>query len=201
VSAVSPGSGTPTGTVTFKDGSTTLGTATLASGKAAFTTSALSAGSHSITASYAGDSNFFPSASSTLTQNVSSGYTFIGFQTPLTTAGTYSSPTYSGSFTLTRGVPIKWQLKDANGHYINDLSTTQSLQAVLNVGCPGTPGAQTILLYSPTAGAKGGSTFRSGSNQFIFNWDTSSGTAPGCYTLVLQLADGSAPKATIVKLK
>ena len=183
--------------MTFRDGSATLGTATLAGGTASFPTSALSAGSHSITAVYGGDANFLGSTSGVLTQGVS--YRFTGFLSPLTTAGTYSSPTFSGSLNLTRGVPIKWQLQDGSGKYLSDLNTTQLLQAVVNVGCPGLPGTQTILLYSPTSGAKGGSTFRSGSNQFIFNWDTSSGTSPGCYTLVLQLADGS-QRATIVQL-
>jgi hypothetical protein len=63
-------SGTPTGTVTFKDGTTTLGTGTLSGGKATFTTSALALGSHSITASYGGDANFTASTSATLTQTV-----------------------------------------------------------------------------------------------------------------------------------
>ena len=44
VSPVSPGSGTPTGTVTFKDGATSLGTVNLISGTATFTTSALTDG-------------------------------------------------------------------------------------------------------------------------------------------------------------
>ena len=72
VTAVAPGAGSPTGTVTFKDGTTTLGTGTLSSGSATFTTSSLTAGSHSITASYGGDGNFNASTSSTLTQSVGS---------------------------------------------------------------------------------------------------------------------------------
>jgi len=68
VSAVSPGAGTPSGTVTFKDGTTTLGTGTLSGGVATLATSALSLGAHSITAVYGGDSNFNGSASSALTQ-------------------------------------------------------------------------------------------------------------------------------------
>jgi len=71
VTANSPGAGTPTGTVTFKDGSSALGTGTLnGSGQATFTTSTLAVGSHSITASYGGDANFSGSTSSTLTQTV-----------------------------------------------------------------------------------------------------------------------------------
>jgi len=71
VTANSPGSGIPTGTVTFKDGNTTLGTPTLdGTGHATFTTSTLSVASHSITASYGGSSSFNSSASSALTQTV-----------------------------------------------------------------------------------------------------------------------------------
>lgn len=62
---VAPAS-TPTGTVTFYDGSTTLGTGTLSGDQAIFTTSALSISTHSITASYAGDSNFVGSKSPAL---------------------------------------------------------------------------------------------------------------------------------------
>jgi hypothetical protein len=69
VTANSPGAGTPTGAVTFKDGGSTLGTGTLNnSGQAIFTTSTLKVGSHSITASYGGDAHFNGSTSSTLTQ-------------------------------------------------------------------------------------------------------------------------------------
>ncbi len=71
VTAVPPGAGTPTGTVTFSDGNASIGTATLDStGAASFTTSSLAVGTHSITASYAGDANFNPSSSS-LSQTVS----------------------------------------------------------------------------------------------------------------------------------
>lgn len=54
------------GTVTFKNGTTTLGTGTLSGGKASFATSALAIGSHSITASYAGAGHFAASTSATL---------------------------------------------------------------------------------------------------------------------------------------
>jgi len=71
VKAKSPGAGTPTGTVTFKDGPSTLGTGTLnSSGQALFMTSTLAVGSHSITASYGGDANFTGSTSSKVTQTV-----------------------------------------------------------------------------------------------------------------------------------
>jgi parallel beta-helix repeat protein len=61
VTANPPGSGIPTGTVTFEDGTTSLGTGTLSGGVATFATAALSASGspHSITAVYGGDTNFF----------------------------------------------------------------------------------------------------------------------------------------------
>jgi ELWxxDGT repeat protein len=61
------GFGSPSGTVTFKDGATTLGsTGTLDAGthQATFTISSLGAGTHTITAVYGSDSNFQASTSS-----------------------------------------------------------------------------------------------------------------------------------------
>jgi hypothetical protein len=69
ISAAS-GSGTPTGTVTFYDGSTVLGTEMLSGGLASFTTSDLTVGDHSITAAYSGDFNFSTSTSAVFTQTI-----------------------------------------------------------------------------------------------------------------------------------
>ena len=106
---------------------------------------------------------------------------------------------------LGSAVPLKWQLRDASGAFVSRLGSTSLLTAVQDTACsgPAPAGAKTILLYSPTAGATGGSTFRydTTNNQFIFNWDTSKGASRGCWELVLQLDDGSAPRATIVKLQ
>lgn len=71
ISAASPGTGTPTGTVTFKDGNTTLGTGKLnAVGVATYSTSSLSKGTRNITAVFAGDSNFNGSTSTAILQIV-----------------------------------------------------------------------------------------------------------------------------------
>src|SRR5246500_1243159 len=69
---VSPASGTmtPTGAVTFSNGSTLLGTAQLSSGTAAFKTSPLPAGIYSVIASYAGDVNSASSSSSPVSLSV-----------------------------------------------------------------------------------------------------------------------------------
>jgi Bacterial Ig-like domain (group 3) len=71
VAPASSGSGTPTGTVNFLDGTTVIGTAEpLTAGVATFSDSSLTVGTHSITAVYSGDTNFTTSTSSALSQVV-----------------------------------------------------------------------------------------------------------------------------------
>jgi hypothetical protein len=93
------GSGTPTGSVTFLDGSTVLGTATPdASGVATLTLTNLDAGTHLLTAVYGGDDNFAGSAASALTQTV----TTIDTTTTLTSS---ANPALAGTpMTLTAAV-------------------------------------------------------------------------------------------------
>jgi len=98
VSANSPGSGTPTGMVTFLDGTNTLTTVPLSGGTAAYTTSALSVGSHSITIQYSGDGNFNGSTSSVLKQTVKAAPTSI-------VVGSSATPsTFGSSVTFTADV-------------------------------------------------------------------------------------------------
>ena len=81
------GSGTPTGTVTFKNGSVTLGTGKVSDGKAFFAISTLAVGVHSITAIYSGDSQFTGSTSTALKQQVTkanSSITLNSSQNPST---------------------------------------------------------------------------------------------------------------------
>jgi Mycoplasma protein of unknown function, DUF285/Bacterial Ig-like domain (group 3) len=61
---------TATGTVTFKDGTTTLGTGTLSAGQATFATTTLPVGTRSITAVYNGDAANATSTSTMLSQVV-----------------------------------------------------------------------------------------------------------------------------------
>jgi len=75
VAAVAPGSGTPTGTVTFKNGGTVLSSGTLVSGKVTFSTAALAPGAHSITVSYNGSTDFNTSTSGVLAQTVNKATT------------------------------------------------------------------------------------------------------------------------------
>jgi len=80
VSATAPASGTPTGTVTFKDGGTPICTSvTLVGGAAGCTTSSLTGGLHSITVEYSGDDNFNAATSAIFSQvvGVSNAPTFL----------------------------------------------------------------------------------------------------------------------------
>ena len=73
---VTSGSGTPTGTVQFRDGVTNLGAPiTLAAGQATFTTTTLALGAHSITGVYSGDSSFATSTSAAVAHQVTQAAT------------------------------------------------------------------------------------------------------------------------------
>jgi Bacterial Ig-like domain (group 3) len=70
LTADQPGRGTPTGYVTFAEGSTVLGRVNLSHGTASFVTTKLTAGAHIITALYGGDGNFTGSPSVSVTQDI-----------------------------------------------------------------------------------------------------------------------------------
>ena len=199
VAPASPATGSPTGSVTVTDGTGATCTAALSAGGCTLVPGA--AGTLMLTATYSGDAFFFGSSSTRL-HTVIAPYTFTGFLSPLSPAGTLSAPSDSGTGNFTKGVPLKWQVRDSSGAFLSSLTTTQTLYATYYVGGVCTAGAATgpvSVLYLPTSGATGGSTFRydPSNNQFLFNWSTKSlATGAGCYEVVLQLNDGSAPKAT-----
>ena len=97
--------GTPTGTVTFKDGTTTLGTGTLTSGTATFNTSTLSSGPHSITALYGGDTNFQASTSSALSQTVNQASSATAVASSLNPSTFGAAVTFTATVTSTGGTP------------------------------------------------------------------------------------------------
>jgi hypothetical protein len=84
VSAVAPGAGTLTGTVTFTVDGTPQTPISLSNGQATFATSMLSVGSHVITAAYNGDSNFNGSRSVALDQQVNQADTTTALSTSVT---------------------------------------------------------------------------------------------------------------------
>ena len=94
------GSNIPTGTVTFKDGSTILGTAKLnGSGIATFSTTGLPTGTQLITASYGGDGKDFGSISQVVSVLVTAGS--VTTTTTLTASATQVTAGTSVTFTAT----------------------------------------------------------------------------------------------------
>ena len=92
-------SSSPTGSVTWSDGSTALGSASLsANGFAQLAISTLTVGSHSISAAYSGDFSFTASTSGALTQTVTRASTSTGLASSLNPAG------YSQTITFTATV-------------------------------------------------------------------------------------------------
>lgn len=70
VATVKSVSGTPTGSVVFRDGATVIGTVALANGVATLPTATLSVGMHNLVASYAGDGTYPAATSAPYTQQV-----------------------------------------------------------------------------------------------------------------------------------
>ena len=98
------GSGTPTGSVKFKDGGATLGSASLSGSQASYSTSSLSTGTHSIAAVYGGDTNFSGSTSAALSQTVNSastsgGTTSTSLSSSLNPATTGQAVTFTATVT------------------------------------------------------------------------------------------------------
>jgi hypothetical protein len=104
---VKAASGTPTGTVTFKNGSTVLGSGTLSGGTASFATSSLPVGSDSITATYAGTTTFATSTSAALTETVK--------QATGTTATTTTLAASAATITSGQSVTFTATVKAASG--------------------------------------------------------------------------------------
>lgn len=105
VQVAPPAAGTPTGTVTFKEGASTLGSGALdGAGMASFVATTLSLGPHTITAEYAGDGNFDASVSAeAVTQLVELDGTLVDLQAS-TTPSTYGQGvTFTATLTASDG--------------------------------------------------------------------------------------------------
>jgi DNA-binding beta-propeller fold protein YncE len=148
--------GSPTGTVTFKDGPATLGTGSLTSQRASFSIAALTVGNHSITAVYGGDSNFPASTSAALTQTIQpdpnaiagQAYTYqstLGVTGSATTDNTHFSSPVPGAVDPVQGHLF---VADAYNHRVQILDTA-SLNVVATIGVPGVSGRDNTHLYQP----------------------------------------------------
>jgi len=97
---------TPTGTVSFLDGTEPLGTIALnSSGAAAYTARALAAGAHSITASYGGSTTCGSATATAVNVTVTRAAQTIGF-TPLSSAPIYGASPLTLSASASSGLPV-----------------------------------------------------------------------------------------------
>jgi len=125
--------GTPTGTVTFSNGTTSLGSASLSGAQAVLTTTALPAGSDAITAAYGGDGNFATDTSNAVTQVV-------------TTLPQAATPTFSpaaGTYTAAQSVIINDTTTGAAIYYTTN-GTTPTTSSTLYSGAIPVPSNETI---------------------------------------------------------
>jgi len=153
---VSGSFGTPTGTVAFKDGTTTLGSISLVSGIASFTTSSLSPASHSITANYGGDTNFAASASAMLTQAV-------GVTTTTTTLISSANPSAAGqSVTFTASVTSSAGTPTGTVTFLDGAATLATVNLVAGVATY-TTSTLSVGSHSITASYSGTGTFAASS--------------------------------------
>jgi hypothetical protein len=164
--SVASATGTPSGTVTFKDGSSPLGTATLSGGTATLTTFALTVGSHSITASYAGSSTAavliqtISAAATTTTLNSSPNPAQFGSSVTFTASVTGAQPTGTVSFsdgnvkvgtgTLSAGVASLSVASLAVGSH--------SITAVYAGDASNSPSASAAVLVTVSSQSGGGGT-------------------------------------------
>lgn len=144
---VSATTGTPTGTVSFYDGSTLLGTATLTSGTASYTTSSLAAGAtHSVSAVYDGDINFTNSTASASSVIVAP-LTFTMQVTPATQTGNAGS-TFTWQLTV---APSFGSYPGTVSFSANGLPQGASASFSPN-GLAANSGQQTVTMTISTAG-------------------------------------------------
>lgn len=185
VTVKAPASGTPTGTVTFKEGSTTLGSTALSSGQGMISTGALTIGVHTIVASYGGAGVYLASSGHT-TVTVSAGLTAQA-RSNKTTTGAQQYPAIAK---LKSGYFVAWASngQDTSGYGIYGQRYTESGNKVgsadIHVSTAKT-GSQTL---PQVGGLKAGG--------FIVTWqaDSQDGSSSGIYAQNFNATGGKVGK-------
>jgi hypothetical protein len=127
----------PTGTITFYEGTTSLGVATISSGHATLTTKFAGQGTHVIVPTYSGDANFVGNTQATVVQNVNKSTGSPRYVLTATPTTATLRPGQSAQFTIT-ATPIG-----------GDTET-------INFNCSSLPGMSCI--FSPASVTLNGST-------------------------------------------
>jgi hypothetical protein len=157
VTANSPSTATPTGTVTFQQGGTNISTCTnvaLSSGVATCTLSGLAGGSYSMKAAYTqSGGNFVSSTSSTLTQSVTAASTTTTVSSSVNPSTFGQSVTFTATLTSATGlVPVGTVNFTVGGTTIGTCGTVALTAGVAT--CTSTAlavGAQSVVAtFTPT---------------------------------------------------
>jgi hypothetical protein len=119
---------------------------------------------------------------SSVTHSYGVVYDFSGFLEPV------KNPNTVNTGKAGRTYPVKWQLRDASGAFVTDLSAVADLVAK-PTSCIQFSDDPTDALETSSTGATS-LRYDTSSDQYVYNWATP-GT-PGCYTLFLKLAGGQA---------
>jgi hypothetical protein len=183
--------GTPTGTVTLKDGATTIATITLSGGSGSITNSTLVSailGAHNLTAVYSGDANFNTNTSSPTAFSVQYAIGGIcdgdaGHQIlqPINANGT-------SVFNAKSTSPAKFRVCDANGVSIGTAGVVSSFSIYQIVG-----GTVTNIVNEDVASTTPDMAFRwdSTGQQWIFNINNKSYPSNQTYFFRITLNDGT----------
>lgn len=138
VTPSSGGSGSPTGTVTFYDGTTELGAASLGANLgASFTTSSLTQGTHAIMASYSGNAAFAASTSPVLTESITASAT-------------------AGDFTIAANPSALTLLSGASGSITVTVAPVSGFSGTVNLSCGNLPAFLSCSFLSQTLTLTGG---------------------------------------------
>jgi hypothetical protein len=157
---------TPTGTITFYDGTTVLGTVSLNSmGMAALTVSDLAVGSHSVTAVYSGDATYSGSSSSALQEVIDGQMSMTGLTSSQNPAPSGTPVTFTASVSSMMGGTPTGQVQ----FWVLDPTTLLPV-TLLGTGTLNGSGQASLTLSSLTSGSYliealylGDSTFNSSS--------------------------------------
>ena len=120
VTALAPGSGSPTGSVEFFDGGTDLGSGDLAGGTATFTISTLTAGDHQITAQYQGDTNFLGSTSSAQTLTVETVDPYTVSTTADSRTGSLRQAIMNADAAISGPITITFNIPTSDPNFVDD---------------------------------------------------------------------------------
>ncbi|MBP7149154.1 MAG: VCBS repeat-containing protein [Acidobacteria bacterium] len=114
-------------------------------------------------------------------------YRFTGFLSPV------DNPPLVNVANGGRTIPVKWQLADAGGTSVSDLSSFVSLQSSM-VGCDSSP--SDTIPDSATTLDQESLRYDSEADEFHYNWRTEKGWTGTCRQIWLTLVDGTIHTAT-----